>query len=276
MTENGHKEGSQFFLRRNSMAKPVDPTKAVRVYGWVPDIPDFRDYPYSLISTNKITSLPPATDLRHLCPPVVDQGSYYSCMVNALTGALGFNFIKAGFLAPPALSRFFLYYNCREAKGNVMVDSGTSMRLAIQMAVKYGACLESAWPYDASHFARKPTASHYLNAWVHRVVSYYRLQGLYDMLDCLAQGFPFLCGISIYSGFESAQVASTGIISLPLATEKFKGGHGVMIVGNVESEQRFIGQNSYGAKWGQGGYFTIPYAYLENRWLAGDFWTVRR
>jgi C1A family cysteine protease len=196
-------------------------------------------------------------------------------MLNALAGAMGFDLIKAGVYSP-ALSRFFLYYNCREAKGNVTADSGTSMRLALQMAVKYGACDERTWPYDAGHFAVKPPAPYYEDALIHRVVSYYRLQSLYDMVDCLAQGFPFVNGISVYSGFESAQVKSTGVVNLPLASEQFKGGHGVMIVGNVESEQRFIGRNSYGVGWGQGGYFTIPYAYLENRGLAGDFWTVRR
>jgi len=196
-------------------------------------------------------------------------------MLNALAGAMGFDLIKAG-VYPTVLSRLFMYYNCREAKGNVMVDSGTSMRLAIQMAVKYGACSEGAWPYDAGHFALKPVPTAYEDALSHRVVSYYRLQSLYDMLDCLAQGFPFVCGISIYSGFESAQVALTGVVSLPLASEKFKGGHGVMIVGNIEYEQRFIGRNSYGVNWGKSGYFTIPYSYLENRGLAGDFWSIRR
>jgi C1A family cysteine protease len=254
------------------MAQPTNPATGVRVYGWVPDVPSFKDYPYSLITTNRIGQ---SSDLRPKCPPVVDQGSFYSCMVNALAGAMGFDLIKAG-VYPTVLSRLFLYYNCREAKGNVLVDSGTSMRLALQMAVKFGACAEGSWPYDISHFALKPVATAYADALVHRVVSYYRLQSLYDMVDCLAQGFPFLCGISIYRGFESATVKATGVVNLPLASEQFRGGHGVMIVGNVESEQRFIGRNSYGTGWGQGGYFTIPYAYLTNRGLAGDFWTVRR
>jgi C1A family cysteine protease len=33
-------------------------------------------------------------------------------------------------------------------------------------------------------------------------------------------------------------------------------------------------RNSWGTEWGQAGYFTIPYAYLET--MADDFWTIRQ
>ncbi len=41
------------------------------------------------------------------------------------------------------------------------------------------------------------------------------------------------------------------------------------------SSQRFIVRNSWGSGWGKGGYFTMPYAYLTDRNLASDFWTIR-
>ncbi len=33
-------------------------------------------------------------------------------------------------------------------------------------------------------------------------------------------------------------------------------------------------RNSWGQKWGRGGYGTIPFDYVES--LADDFWTIRR
>ena len=48
-----------------------------------------------------------------------------------------------------------------------------------------------------------------------------------------------------------------------------------MAVGYDDAIQRFRVRNSWGADWGDGGYFTIPYIYLSNPGLASDFWTIR-
>jgi len=70
-------------------------------------------------------------------------------------------------------------------------------------------------------------------------------------------------------------VAKTGIVQMPASGEGVIGGHAVMAVGYDDSQQRFIVRNSWGGGWGMKGYFTIPYAYLTERHLASDFWTIR-
>jgi C1A family cysteine protease len=58
-------------------------------YGWVPDVPDQRDYLLSAV-LRVPAKLPPLVDLRPLCSKVEDQGQLGSCTANALAGALEF------------------------------------------------------------------------------------------------------------------------------------------------------------------------------------------
>ena len=59
------------------------------------------------------------------------------------------------------------------------------------------------------------------------------------------------------------------------AGEAVIGGHAVVGVGYDDAKQWFIVRNSWGAGWGMKGYFTLPYAYVTDASLAGDFWTIR-
>jgi len=105
---------------------------------------------------------------------------------------------------------------------------------------------------------------------------YQRLTPILNTLKgCLASGYPFVLGITVYETFESDDVAKTGTVPLPKAKEKVVGGHAVLAVGYNDKTQQFIVRNSWGPKWGLRGYFMIPYGYLTNTNLADDFWTIR-
>ena len=67
------------------------------------------------------------------------------------------------------------------------------------------------------------------------------------MKGCLASGYPFVFGFTVYDSFESQQVAKTGVVPMPAAGESVLGGHAVMAVGYDDSQQRFIVRNSWGA-----------------------------
>jgi C1A family cysteine protease len=86
---------------------------------------------------------------------------------------------------------------------------------------------------------------------------------------------PYVFGFTVYESFESNAVAHTGVAPMPAAGETVLGGHAVMAAGYDDASQRFLVRNSWGAVWGMGGYFTLPYAYLSNVDLADDFWTIR-
>ena len=245
-------------------------------YGWVPDLPDHRDHLFAAPAA-VLATLPPRQDLRPTCPPVYDQGELGSCTANAIAGAIEFDELKQH-LADVMPSRLFIYYNERAMEGTVTSDSGAQIRDGIKTIAKQGVCPESEWPYDVQKFTDKPPVKDYVDAKKTEAVIYQRLlsTNLNQLKGCLAAGYPFIFGFTVYESFESDAVAKTGEVQMPGPSEKALGGHAVMAVGYDDASQRFTVRNSWGPNWGMKGYFTIPYAYVTNPNLADDFWKVTK
>ncbi|HLW75830.1 MAG TPA: C1 family peptidase [Bryobacteraceae bacterium] len=242
-------------------------------YGWIPDLPDLRDRMFR--APRKAAAPPPRVDLRSGCPAVFDQGELGACTANAIAAAVKFDQMKQK-LEPFTPSRLFIYYNERALEGTIASDSGAMLRDGIKTVAAQGACPEPMWPYVETNFAERPPAGCYKAGKAHPAVEYQRVaQNLGDMKACLASGFPFVFGFTVYESFESDAVAHTGVVTLPEATETSMGGHAVMAAGYDDASQRFLVRNSWGAEWGMGGYFTIAYKYLTDSDLADDFWTIR-
>jgi C1A family cysteine protease len=224
-----------------------------------------------------LTALPPSFDLRPQCPQeVYDQGQLGSCTGNAIAGAIEFDQMKQQAVDIFTPSRLFIYYNERVIENTVNSDSGAQIRDGIKTVANQGACHETIWPYDIAKFRTKPNKAAVKDGAKHTAVLYQRLiQSLTQMRGCLAAGYPFVFGFTVYESFEGPDVAKTGIASYPASGEKVVGGHAVLAVGYDDASQRFIVRNSWGPKWGMKGYFTIPYNYLTTDNLSDDFWTIR-
>ncbi|MDH6128277.1 C1A family cysteine protease [Kitasatospora sp. GP82] len=130
---------------------------------------------------------------------------------------------------------------------------------------------------DAAREAgEKPPPPCYKGALQSMATGYQRVvQELSQLKGCLAAGFPFVFGFTVYSSFESPEVAKTGEAPMPSPSDQVLGGHAVLAVGYDDSTQRFLVRNSWGPDWGLDGYFTLPYAYLTEQGLSSDFWTIR-
>ena len=258
------------------MPDPTDDlhVRAVQRYGWLPDVPDNRDVMFA-VPPRVMATLPTTADLRPQCPPVYDQGQLGSCTANAIGAAFEFDQRKQG-LTDFMPSRLFIYFNERTIEGTVDSDSGAMIRDGMKSINKLGVCTEDDWPYDITKFRDQPTAACFTQAATHHALVYNSVQqDLHQIQGCLASGYPVVFGFSVYTTFESQQVAQTGEASLPQAGEQQIGGHAVLAVGYDESQQRFLIRNSWGAGWGMGGYFTLPYPYLLQPTLSSDFWTIR-
>jgi len=243
-------------------------------YGWVPDLPDQRDLVYSAPAPF-IMALPTAVDLRPQCPPVYDQGQLGSCTGNAIAGAIEFERLKQK-LTDFVPSRLFIYYNERVIEHSVNSDAGAQIRDGIKVVAKLGAPPEADWPYDINKFTEKPPTAAFTDASKNRVTSYHRVSRVLNQFKgCLASGYPFVLGFTVYDGFESTQVANSGHLSMPQPGEKVVGGHAVTAVGYDDKNQWFIIRNSWGPHWGLKGYFTMPYQYLREPNLSDDLWTIR-
>lgn len=249
--------------------------RRIKRFGWIPDLPDARDYMYAAPQPT-LQALPARVDLRSACPPVLDQGTLGSCTANAIASAHRFDQMKQAPAAVFAPSRLFIYYNERVIEHSVSADSGAMLRDGIKSIARQGVCAEPQWPYVITKFAAKPPAPCYAAALDHQAVSYQRLlQNLTQMKGCLASGYPFVLGFTVYESFESPDVAASGVVPLPDLREAVVGGHAVMAVGYDDPKQRFTIMNSWGVRWGARGFCTMPYAYLADSDLAADFWTVR-
>lgn len=258
--------------------------------GWLPDVPDKRDIPFRAVFRVP-AKVPSSTDLRGGCSAVEQQGNLGSCTAQALVGALEFLELKSGVVSrlrsdvSPSqggprhafqdLSRLFVYYNEREAMGTVREDSGAMLRTGIKTLKKLGVCREDKWPYIISRFAQKPALACYREAAKHQVTAYQRLYSLTEMKACLAMGLPFVFGFAVYEHVMTAEVEKSGIIRVPRRSERMMGGHAVMAVGYDDSRNVLLFRNSWGAEWGNGGYGTMPYEYLESRELSDDFWCIQ-
>lgn len=260
--------------------------KVLRRYGWRPDLPARGDL-YLLAPLSDVAQLPPAVDLRPKMPPVVDQGQIGSCTANGIAAAYGFLEIQQlaaksgpeqfgdGVFDP--VSRLFIYWNERSMEGDTGQDAGAQIRDGIATLKKWGACREATWPYDPSLLFQTPSRAAYSEAVGHKDLHGYRIANtvLENLLSCLASGFPFVFGVTLYGSFESDAVASSGLVPMPGASEAPIGGHCMTAVGYDEPSAQFLVRNSWGESWGLGGHCWMPFAYLTSDQLASDFWTLR-
>jgi len=273
--------------------------------GWLPPMPDLRDYTeempqiadmatkLKLTDKKKLEALPATVDLRQWCSPIEDQQQLGSCTANAGVGEVEY-FQRRAKGKHLDGSRLFVYKatrNLMQATG----DTGAWLRNTMGALVLCGVPEEKYWPYtDADPaFDAEPPSFVYAIADNYEALKYFchdpqgaNISGanvLASVKKYLAAGVPSMFG---FWGFASFDYCDTrGGIPYPCPGEQAQWGHAIVAVGyddgkkikntrcNKSTTGALLIRNSWGTAWGDNGYGWLPYDYVKNR-LALDFWSL--
>jgi hypothetical protein len=236
------------------------------------DKPDARDF---IFKTPSVTSIPPMVNWQHDLWGSYDQGQLGSCTANAWVRLVVWEMRKAGLVSDDDRSRLDLYWQERYLEGTVNEDSGAYIRDGGKVLANRGVAKAVDWPYDISKFTIKPPAAADLSAGEAKITEYHRITNLSDLKVAIASKLLVVAGITIYESFESFEVSATGIVPMPdKQKEQVLGGHAIIICGYDDSRNVVICQNSWGTNWGDHGFFTLPYAFIQDSDLTSDLWTA--
>jgi hypothetical protein len=281
-----------------------------RGFGWRPEPPDIRDRKFAFKVALKSEMLEEevipskvmvpwrkhGTDVPADQYPVHDQLQIGSCTGNAGETFWG---LSTGMTFR---SRLGLYFEARRLIGETNIDGGAYIRDVFKVLANVGVGTEKNWPYDVSKVFVDPSDKYDKDAAKRKLKSYKRLDTGDDRTaqmfrSCLAHGYAFEIGFSVYSKFMSSLMEKTGVLNRPSSTEGFEGGHAVCVIGhdlefrasdrakeliaggfnkNDIPEQVYIVRNSWGPEWGWKGNFVVDCRYFEDDYLADDAWTGRR
>jgi len=248
----------------------VKPPFDIPKYHWIKDKIDTRDHPYRLTGATQSNIV----DLRQYCSSIEDQGKLGSCTGNAIAGAI--ELLHKRQSRTLDISRLFIYYYERKFIGTVNYDSGAYIRDGIKACYTYGAPTENLWPYNISKFKMQPHKTAIVDALKRKVTSYQRALDFNQVIDSITSGYPVTIGFNVYSSFDSPAVAKTGIMPYPnVNKERLLGGHAVLLVGYNKDNNIFIARNSWGTRWGDKGYFYMPFKVIQNTSMSRDFWVIK-
>lgn len=292
----------------------IPETKETVGTGWLPPLPDFRDYTEEdsdipemakalrIPPTETELSISPKVDLRKWCSPIENQGGLGSCTAHAGAGVVEY-FERRAFGRHIDGARLFIYKTTRNLMG-VVGDTGAWLRNTMGALALCGVPPEIYWPYtDRKHpgpgqeryFDLEPPSFVYAVADNYEALKYFCHDPLgknihpdkvlASVKKYLAAGIPSMFGFFGFPSFSQSNIK--GGIPYPCPGERAIWGHAIVAVGyddsmkikntecNKETTGALLIRNSWGTGWGDKGYGWLPYPYVLNR-IALDFWSLIR
>ena len=249
-------------------------TKIGRKLDAAPDRIDVRDWFYQ----PTLQPLPSELDNRKLVPEILDQGEDGACTGFALAGVINFHLARRKIRR--SVSPYMLYELAR------MYDEwpgqnyeGSSARGAMIGWVRHGVCEVSKWPKPKQD--EKIAAAARLTPEIATLSrqtpggAFYRIQHrqVRDMHAALFELGILYCTLMVHEGWEEPEPPQRDAFPLPVIRRQGRAddGHAVALVGYTQDG--FIVQNSWGPRWGSGGYAILPYE--DFMMHATDVWAAQ-
>ncbi|MGZ8218755.1 C1 family peptidase [Methylomagnum sp.] len=230
--------------------------EAPQAYAAMPKTPLYRAF------------LPPEADLSARFPTPGNQGRQGSCTAWATSYAArsyhearrqGWNPDDPAHQFSPAF-----IYNQVKARD---CHSGSAISNALQLLKDTGAAPLAEFPYDDDDCSRQPDAELVTAAARYRIDDWRTVDTdkLDDLKGQIAIGNPVIFGMDVSDSFEDLDDDIYNDLTSPRT-----GGHAMVLVGYSEPRRAFKLINSWGTRWGDGGFGWVSYAAFQ-KWTHNAF-----
>lgn len=246
--------------------------------GWKPDLkahieeapiagPAYRSDRYG---ASRLALPSSSYDLMRFCT-IRDQEETSACVGFAVTGAVHCRLKSLGY-DTEVFSPLSAYAIGRQLegiyKGKPLPDDGSHPFLVVSGLKRFGLCPERAWPFDRDHSSRvhqEVPFSVFQQASQFRLSSYARVDATGEArvnacMHAIAAGHPVPLGMAVGDEFMNYGPGRS-----PVGIERGDlGGHMTFLCGYEDDGNVFIGCNSWGKSWGDGGFYRIHRSKLED------------
>jgi hypothetical protein len=231
----------------------------VRGLGYIPDVPDLRDWQAELLpDLAGAAQVPDSFEMTKFIDRVRDQLATSTCVGQADARFVHMRALFCG-IQIPFPSALAIYTVARRDDPNLL-DVGCRPRDAATGMRMFGLVAEERWPFDpakvAGDAARVPwdvlTAGYDA-----KLDGYYRIGGSGEercdfLRQALAAGYPIAYAQQVDDALNDYTGGVLGSFRGPS-----RGGHMTNLIGYSRKDGWFLGLNSWGTGWGEGGLYKI-------------------